>query len=101
MQDRRVGNNRRRTISPARPEPAETGSFPVVGTLRTLMRRERSSGRSASRRAWGREGVIVLFSASTHLPARAIEIFCAIPTRIKYTATRNPYTTQKKLKATW
>jgi hypothetical protein len=38
---------------PPSPEPADAGSFPWWGTLRTLVRRERSSGRSASRRHWG------------------------------------------------
>jgi len=37
---------------------------PSWGTLRTVTSRERSQGRSASRRAWGRAGEIEAFSAS-------------------------------------
>jgi hypothetical protein len=40
-------------FSPSHPEPAKTGSSPAWGTLRIFSTRERSLGKSASRRDWG------------------------------------------------
>ena len=48
-------------LSPAHPQARRDALHPGWATLRILLRRERSPGRGASWRAWGRVGVMEAF----------------------------------------